>query len=340
MQRALITGAAGFIGSHLTEQLLCDGFDVIAIDNLSTGRLTNLAHLDGNRQLTFHEADVCDRAALDRVLPGVDTIFHLAGLADIVPSIERPADYYRANVDGTFTLMQAAREARVSRVVYAASSSCYGIPDVYPTPEAAAIRPQYPYALTKYLGECIVMHWGSVYGIATSALRLFNVYGPRSRTSGSYGAVFGVFLAQKRAKKTFTVVGDGTQTRDFTYVSDVVDAFVRVACSPSAGQVFNVGSGQTYSINRLVKLLGGDISYIPKRPREPDRTFADVTKISRELGWRAQVRFEDGVATLLEQIDYWCDAPVWEPESIARATSDWFLHLGPEFPAVQEQIAR
>ncbi|MGB8266558.1 MAG: SDR family oxidoreductase [Candidatus Velthaea sp.] len=330
MKRAVVTGAAGFIGSHLVDRLIGAGVEVDAIDNLSTGRRANLAQHAGNPALRFHEADINDGAALATIFPGAEAIFHLAGLADIVPSIERPADYYQANVTGTFTVMQAARAANVPRVVYAASSSCYGIPDRFPTPETAEVRPQYPYALTKYLGECIVMHWGAVYGIATSALRLFNVYGPRSRTSGTYGAVFGVFLAQKLAHKPYTVVGDGTQTRDFTYVTDVADAFVQTARAPLGGEIMNVGSGNTYSINRLVELLGGEVTYIPKRPGEPDKTFADVAKIERLLGWRARVPFERGVATMLEHIDAWRDAPVWEPGSIARATSDWFTYLGRE----------
>lgn len=324
MRRAVVTGAAGFIGSHLTEQLLGEGVAVEAIDNLSTGRVANLAHLSGQRGLRFHQADICDPRALNAIFPNCDVVFHLAGLADIVPSIERPHEYYRANVDGTMHVMEAARAAGVPRVVYAASSSCYGIPDVFPTAESAEIRPQYPYALTKYLGECIVMHWGQVYGIATSALRLFNVYGPRSRTSGTYGAVFGVFLAQKLAGLPFTVVGDGTQTRDFTYVSDVADAFVRTARAPLGGEIMNVGSGGTYSVNRLVELLGGDVTYIPKRPGEPDRTFADVRKIAARLDWHARVPLEAGVATMLSHIGDWRDAPVWDASSIERATARWF----------------
>src|SRR5262249_52482265 len=160
--------------------------------------------------------------------------------------------YHHSNVEGTVSVVEAARKAGVRRFLYAASSSCYGVPDHYPTSETAPIRPQYPYALTKYLGEHIALHWSQVYGLPTVSLRLFNVYGPRSRTSGTYGAVFGVFLAQKLASKPFTVVGDGRQTRDFTFVSDVVDAFMVAASSDATGEIFNVGSGRTYSVNLLV----------------------------------------------------------------------------------------
>jgi UDP-glucose 4-epimerase len=257
----------------------------------------------------------------------VDWVFHVAALADIVPSIQRPDLYFHSNVDGTFSVLEAAKMAAVKRLIYAASSSCYGIPDRYPTPETAEIRTEYPYALTKYLGEQSVMHWGKVYKLPVVALRFFNVYGPRSRTSGTYGAVFGVFLKQKLEGKPFTVVGDGKQTRDFTFVTDVVDACVTAAASDISGEIMNVGSGNHYSVNRLVELLGGEITHIPKRPGEPDCTFADVTRIRTLLGWQAKVKFEDGVRIMLENIGYWRDAPLWTPEKIARATEDWFKYL-------------
>jgi UDP-glucose 4-epimerase len=160
------------------------------------------------------------------------------------------------------------------------------------------------------------------------SLRLFNVYGPRSRTNGTYGAVFGVFLAQKLAGKSFTVIGDGSQTRDFTFVTDVAAAFIAAAESLVSGEVFNVGSGGTYSVNRLVELLGGPVTYIPKRPGEPDCTFADTAKIRSLLDWRPEVSLEAGVAEMLKHIDYWREAPVWDPASIKEASRDWFAYLG------------
>jgi UDP-glucose 4-epimerase len=310
------------------DRLLQEGCYVTVLDNFSTGRPQNLAHLAGNSRLEVHEVDVANLNAVGPLVAGADWAFHLAALADIVPSIQRPLDYHRANVDGTITVLEAARATKVKRIIYAASSSCYGIPDVFPTPETAAIRPQYPYALTKYLGEQLVLHWGQVYGLPVVSLRLFNVYGPRSRTSGTYGAVFGVFLAQKLAGKPFTVVGDGSQTRDFTFVTDVVEAFVRAARSDVTGEIFNVGSGNTYSVNRLVELLGGDVIHIPKRPGEPDCTFADIQKIRQALDWEPRVSFAEGVRIMLENINYWREAPVWNPESISRATEEWFAFLG------------
>lgn len=330
MKRALVTGGAGFIGSHLTDRLLTEGFRVTVVDNLATGREENLAQALGSGRLDFHRADVSRPEDLAGLFGGVDVVFHLAGLADIVPSIQRPLDYHRANVDGTVNVLEAARAAGVSRFVYAASSSCYGIPDVYPTPETAPIRPMYPYALSKYVGEEYVLHWEKTYGLSCACLRLFNVYGPRSRTTGAYGAVFGVFLAQKLAGKPFTVVGDGTQTRDFVFVSDVVEAFLLAAASGMSGQAYNVGAGAPQSVNRLVELLGGERVYIPKRPGEPDCTFADIAKIGRDLGFAPKVGFEEGVAVMLDNIANWSEAPIWTRESIATATQDWFKHLSRE----------
>lgn len=326
--KCVVTGGAGFIGSHLVERLIREGHAVTAIDDLSVGRVRNLAPVEGNDRFRFMQADI----AGDDIAPafaGAEWVFHLGALADIVPSIQNPLAYHRANVDGTVAVLEAARAGGAKRFLYAASSSCYGLPDVFPTPETEPARPMYPYALTKYLGEQYVMHWQQVYQLPTVALRLFNVFGPRARTSGTYGAVFGVFLAQKLAGKPFTVVGDGTQTRDFTFVTDVVDAFVRAAESDLAGEIMNVGSGGTYSVNRLVELLGGPITYIPKRPGEPDCTFADTARIAARLGWKASVPFEEGVARMLAVIDDWRDAPIWDPGTIAKATGDWFKFLGP-----------
>ncbi len=326
--RTIVTGGSGFIGSHLVDRLLADGHRVTVVDNYSTGRPENLAHVADNPNLSVHNADIQDHARIAPLFAGMDWVFHMAALADIVPSIERPLDYHDANVNGTASVLEAARKGGAKRFVYAASSSCYGIPDVYPTPETAPARPQYPYALTKYLGEQLVMHWQLVYGLPCVSLRMFNIFGPRSRTSGTYGAVFGVFLAQKLAGKPFTVVGDGTQSRDFTFVSDAVDAYVAAAQSDISGEIMNIGSGDTYSINRLVELLGGDATYIPKRPGEPDCTFADTARIHEQLGWQPKISFEEGVGIMLDDIDYWRDAPVWTTDRIDDATADWFKYLG------------
>ena len=323
----LVTGGAGFIGSHLVESLLAQGHQVTVVDNLACGRRENLP---SHENLVFKNVDICDCSALQSCFDGIDWVFHLAGLADIVPSIENPSAYFKANVEGTLNVLEFAHAAGVKRFVYAASSSSYGVPDRYPTPETTPIRPQYPYALTKYMGEELVLHWEQIYKLSAVTLRLFNVYGPRSRTSGTYGAVFGVFLAQKNHGKPFTIVGDGSQTRDFTFVTDVAEAFIYAAESDISGECMNVGSGDHYSVNHLVKLLGGETVYVPKRPGEPDCTFADISKIRSLLDWKAKVSFEEGVQKMLEHMNDWREAPVWEPASIEKATEKWFRYLGKE----------
>ena len=324
--KALVTGGAGFIGSHLVETLVRLDHEVVVIDNLSSGRIENLSTVSSRIEIV--EADLSKKLDWERYFGGIDWVFHLAALADIVPSIQDPDSYFTSNVTGTYNLVRASQNADVKRLIYVGSSSCYGIPDQFPTPETEPLKPQYPYALTKSIGEELVLHWADVYGLPALSLRFFNVYGPRSRTSGTYGAVFGVFLAPKLAEKPFTVVGDGEQTRDFTYVSDVVDALLTSAQSDLTGRVYNVGSGATVSVNRLVELLGGDKVHIPKRPGEPDCTFADISRIQKELGWQPKVSIEEGVANLLNNIDYWHEAPVWTPDNIAVATRDWFRYLG------------
>ena len=325
--KTLITGGCGFIGSHLADLLVDLDYEVVVIDNLSVGRKENISHLLEKSKFTFIKADIVDFDSIENVFKGVDWVFHLAALADIVPSIENPKQYYQSNVNGTFNVLEACRKYHVKKIIYSASSSCYGIPDEYPTKEISEIRPQYPYALTKNLGEQLVMHWNLLYSLPVVSLRFFNVYGTRARTSGTYGAVFGVFLAQKLAKKPFTVVGDGCQTRDFTYVSDVVNAIVVAAESNLSGEIINIGSNNTYSINQLVELLGGDVIYISKRPGEPDCTWADISKAKQLLDWHPKVSFEDGVEILLSNIDYWDDAPIWDKHSIAKATEKWFEYL-------------
>jgi UDP-glucose 4-epimerase len=327
MKSALVTGGCGFIGSHLVELLLSKGYRVNVLDNLKTGRKSNLKDVAFQDRLKIFEGDLQDSSMVQSSLDDCEYVFHLAALADIVPSIENPYSYFSTNVLGTINLLEAVRRAKVKKLVYAASSSCYGIPQDYPTPENSEIKPQYPYAFTKWAGEQAALHWGKVYGIPTISLRLFNVYGIRSRTSGSYGAVFGVFLAQKLANKPLTIVGDGNQTRDFTHVTDVAKAFLKAAESEVRNEIFNVGSSKTYSVNYLTQLLGGEVTSIPKRPGEPDSTFADINKIKRALNWYPEMDFEKGVASMLQNIDSWKDAPVWNPKSIDEATKIWFTLL-------------
>jgi UDP-glucose 4-epimerase len=323
---AVVTGGAGFIGSHMVDLLVERGFRVHAIDNMVGGRAANLAQHAAGGDVRLEVRDIRDIQPEDAAFAGARYVFHFAGIGDIVPSIERPAEYMSANVQGTVAVLEAARRAGVAKLVYAASSSCYGIAQT-PTREDHPINPLYPYALSKYLGEQAAFHWHKVYGLPVNSVRIFNAYGTRSRTSGAYGAVFGVFLRQKLAGKPFTVVGDGTQRRDFLYVTDVARAFMAAAETDKAGDFWNLGGGNPQSVNRLIELLGGEKIFIPKRPGEPDVTWADIAKIQRELGWKPLVSFEEGVAKILATIDYWREAPLWDPQSIATATETWFKFM-------------
>ena len=320
---ALVTGGAGFIGSHMVDLLLTRGYRVLVIDNLLGGHQRNLAHQASNPDLIFEKIDICDLQAPHPLFKGMDYVFHFACIGDIVPSIEKPIDYLYTNVLGTVRVLECARAAQVKKLVYSASSSCYGLAEV-PTRENHPISPQYPYALSKYLGEETVFHWHKVYKLPVNSIRIFNAYGTRVRTTGAYGAVFGVFLKQKLAGKPFTVVGDGTQRRDFVYVTDVARAFLMAAETSKTGKIWNLGAGNPQPVNYLVQLLGGEVEYLPKRPGEPECTFADITSIQCDLGWQPHVSFEKGVSLMLRDIHHWQDAPLWDKESIAAATATWF----------------
>ena len=322
----VVTGGAGFIGSHMVDLLVDSGFSVRVIDSLICGRETNLSQHANNKDVVLDQRDIREFTPGDPLFRDARYVFHFAGIGDIVPSIERPMDYISANVLGTINIVECARYAQVNKLVYAASSSCYGLAKT-PTDENHPINTKYPYALSKFQGEQAALHWHHVYKLPVNSIRIFNAYGTRSRTSGAYGAVFGVFLKQKLMGQPLTVVGDGFQTRDFLYVTDVARAFYEAAKTSRVGQIYNLGAGKPQSVNRLVELLGGEKISIPTRPGEPDCTWANIAKITNELGWRPQVSFEEGVAQILANIDYWKDAPLWNPNSIAVATKAWFKFM-------------
>lgn len=324
---AIVTGGAGFIGSHMVDLLLIKKFKVIVIDNFSGGHKKNLHHNLKNKNLKIINTDINLIKTKSKVFNKVDYVFHFAGIGDLIPSIENPSKYMSTNVQGTIKILEAARYSKVKKFIYAASSSCYGIYN-YRTNEKVKINPEHPYALSKYLGEEAVLHWNKVYGLPVNSIRIFNAYGPRVRTTGVYGAVFGVFFKQKLKNKPLTVIGNGRQARDFIYVTDVVNSFFKAAISNKVGQIYNVGSDNPQSINKLVNLIGGDITYIPDRPGEPRKTWANIDKIKKELKWKPVVKFEDGVKIMLSYIDDWKMAPLWSPKSIKSATKIWFKYLG------------
>ena len=326
---AIVTGGAGFIGSHMVDLLLAEGFEVRVVDNLSGGHEKNLAHHLSNPSLHLFKEDICEIEPSNVAFKNAKYVFHFAGIGDIVPSIEKPIEYMRTNVQGTVRVLEASRMAGVTKFVYAASSSCYGLADT-PTKENHLVEPLYPYALSKYQGEQAAFHWNRVYDLPVNAIRIFNAYGTRVRTTGVYGAVFGVFFKQKLSNKPFTVVGDGNQSRDFLYVTDVVKAFYAAAKTDKSGEIYNLGAGNPQTINKLVELLKGDVIYLPKRPGEPDCTWADISKITSELDWRPNISFEEGVSKMVAEIDNWKDAPLWDTESIRKATKTWFQFMNKE----------
>tara|TARA_A100001011_G_C14321973_1_gene851226 strand:- start:12424 stop:13413 length:990 start_codon:yes stop_codon:yes gene_type:complete len=324
--RYLVTGGAGFIGSNLVEALLKKGHSVRIVDNFSSGSQNNIKNFKKKIKILNHDISK-DSNKLSKFFSKVDVVIHLAGIADIVPSIQNPKRYYEVNVTGTLNILQAANKANVKKFLYAASASCYGIPKKYPTKETENLNPQYPYALSKVLGEKLVIHWAKVYQMPNVSLRFFNVYGPRSRTTGAYGAVFGVFLAQKLKKKPLTIVGNGQQTRDFIHVYDLVDALIKISKSNIKQDVFNLGGGKEVSVNTIANIIGGKKIKIPKRPGEPDRSLADISKIKSKINWKPKITMNSGIKMLLREIKNWRSAPVWTPAKIKIATKEWFKYL-------------
>jgi UDP-glucose 4-epimerase len=325
MKKCIILGGAGFIGSHLCDLLLKKKFQLTVIDNLSTGRLQNISHI--KNYIKFVKADISINGPWKKEFKGSKFIFHLAALADIVPSIENPRKYFQSNVNGTFNILEAMREYKINKIIYTASSSCYGIPSSYPTSESEKIDTKYPYATTKYLGEQLIINWSKIYKINYISLRLFNVYGTRSRTSGTYGAMFGTFLAQKLNGYPFTIVGTGEQKRDFVYVTDVTRALYLSAVSRIKNKIFNVGFGKPIKINKVVSLLKGSAVKLPKRPAEPYVTHANIKRIKKYINWAPKISIQEGVKILLNDINYWKNAPVWTAIKIKRATKAWFKYL-------------
>ena len=326
-KKVIVTGGAGFIGSHMVELLLSKGYRVVVLDDMSNGQQDNIDIFKDNPDYEFYNSDL-SKEFDDYIFKDAMYVFHFAALADIVPSIEQPLKYHLANVNSTIRVLESCRKYGVKKLVYSASSSCYGTPDEYPTSETASIRPQYPYAFTKHIGELYVMFWHKLYNLPTVSLRYFNVYGTRARTNDTYGAVFKVFLSQKLHGLPLTIVGDGTQTRDFIYVTDAVEAALIAADSDIVGEIINIGTGNPQSVNYLANLIGGETVNIPKRPGEPESTHADIKKAHKLFKWKPKVSFEEGIKIMLDNIDYWRDTPLWDEKSIEHATKEWFKFLG------------
>ena len=298
--KSIVTGGAGFIGSNLVDRLVKEGHKVIVLDNFVSGKRKNLSH-HKKKDVIIINLDISKNQNLQRYFNKVDYVYHLAGLAEIIPSIKNPKKYFINNVLGTLNVLEALKNIKIKKFIYAASSSCYGNPKNFPTSENERIETKHPYALTKYMGEELVKNYASIFNMPNISFRFFNVYGPRLNTSSQYGSVFGKFLSQKINKKPLTIVGDGKQTRDFIYVEDLIDVFLKVSKSKLVNKIYNLGSGKETSINKIAKLFGGKKIYISKRIGEPERSLAKISSITKDIGWKPKVSIEEGIKRLLKK---------------------------------------
>ncbi len=313
--RAIVTGAAGFVGSHLVEHLIQANWEVIALDRHTRNW--------GTLPVEYVRCDLEDAHSVGQLKLEADVVCHLAGYGEMLGALRDPAAYLQANVIGTAAALELARAVGAKRFVYAASSSCYGARPPVPTAEDAPIDLGHPYALSKYLGEQAAFHWARVYGLEVNSLRLFTAYGPRMRKSDALGPVLNIFLAQKAHGVPLTIVGDGTQGRDFVHARDVAEAFYLAAAAPVHGQIWNVGSGETQTIDHIADLIGGPTVRIPERHGDPHTARADITRIRRDLVWTPKVSFPDGLRELLADWGAWQNAPVWTPDVMVRETAQW-----------------
>ena len=298
-KRSIITGGAGFIGSNLTDHLVSIGHKVIVLDNFVSGKKKNLSHIK-KQDVKIIKIDISKSKNLDKYFKGAHYVFHLAALAQIIPSIKNPKKYFKNNVIGTLRVVEAAKRAKIKKFVYAASSSCYGTPKKLPTSEKDKIDLKNPYAATKFIGEEIVMRYASMFKMPNISLRFFNVYGPRLNISGQYSAVIGNFFSQKKNNKALTIVGDGTQTRDFIHVDDLINACVKVIKSKKINKIYNLGSGKKTSINTIAKIFSGKKKIIANRPGEAKNSLADISKIKKDTKWKPAISVEEGIKRLLK----------------------------------------
>lgn len=300
MSLYLVTGGAGFVGSHVSEALLAEGHEVRVLDNLSTGKRENIPN-----GVEFFEADFCDLEAIRPAFEGVEGVFHIGALPRVPLSIAQPVETAKTNIMGTLNVLVAARDAKVKRVVYSASSSAYGNQDRLPLTTDMRPDPLNPYALQKYVGELFCQQFAALYGMETVSLRYFNVYGPRMADDGPYVTVIAIFMRQFKAGETLTIDGDGEQTRDFTHVKDVVRANLAAMKSAKVGkgEVLNVGGGQRYSVNFIASKISSNATHreSPRGKGESRDTLADISLTKELIDWEPTIGFEEGLQNLLRE---------------------------------------
>ncbi len=300
MAKILVTGGAGFIGSHLVEALVKAKHDVVVLDDLSSGHESNLAGVKG--KIRFIKGDICDPGALKRAVSGQEYVFHLAANASVPYSVEHPLETNEVNSTGTLNILLAAREAKVKRVIYSSSAAVYGDDPSLPKTESSPLRPQTPYALQKLAGEQYALIFNKIYGIETVALRYFNVYGPRQDPSSPYTGVITKFVTALKNKQQPTIFGDGMQTRDFVFVSDVVQANLKaMTAAHAAGKVFNIATGVQVSIKEMLahlnEILGTKIQpkFAPRQAGDILHSVADISEAKKILHFHPDVPFHEGI---------------------------------------------
>jgi nucleoside-diphosphate-sugar epimerase len=303
----LITGVAGFIGSSLARAILAQGDQVRGVDNFATGKRENIAEILS--QIDFREADLLNADAMHSACQDVDYVFHEAAIPSVPKSVLDPLASNRANVDGTVYLLVAARDAKVKRVIYAASSSAYGDTPTLPKHEGMTPNPISPYAVAKLASEYYMKSFYRCYGLETVCLRYFNIFGPRQDPTSPYSGVLAKFIKQMLKNEQPTIFGDGSQSRDFTYIDNVVSANLLAAKAPAAeaaGEVFNVATGTRFDLNQTFQLLkkiigfNGDVKYAPERAGDVKHSLADLSRTEKHLGYKSLVSFEEGLRRTVE----------------------------------------
>jgi len=325
--KILVTGGAGLVGSHIVDACINEGAkEVVVIDSLIRGKKSNLDWALKSGNVKFVKADITKPEAVIKAMKGCDYVFHEVAIR-ITLCEKDPRSCQEILVDGTFNVLEAGIKNKIKKLVFASSASVYGESSYMPMDENHPFNNLTAYGAGKIANEYMIRAFGDKYGLKFNILRYFSVYGPRMDVDGVYTEVMIRFLDKLLVGKQPIIYGSGEQTIDMTFVTDVAKANLIAAESDINGEVINIGTGNPQPVKYLVELIGGPTVHIPKRPGEPDSTHADITKAKKLLKWKPEVSFEEGVKIMLDNIDYWKDAPLWDPDSIEKETKSWFKYL-------------